>query len=267
MRKLLSLLTLTILAACMNPYQQFYEPLIQESELKTDARYILNDDLPSIEYVNPESLAARNKALYEDGYYMVGYASFNGSEAGEDLLLAQGKAVKAFKILVSRSYTDTQTKVLQVTTPTTQTTYHTGSAYAGGAYGTYSGTSTTYGRTTTYTPYQVRRYDQDAVFWVKRRKGGSGAHFVEPSPEIKQQNQTNKGMMIDTIIKGGMAYNADFVEKDVIIRIGSDYPITSENITSVFTKYYGENNVEFEFYRNGKPMTKTVDVPERVITE
>ena len=47
---------------------------------------------------------------------------------------------------------------MQYTTPTTETTYHSGNVYGSSGSASYSGSSTTYGSETTYVPYTYTLY-------------------------------------------------------------------------------------------------------------
>ena len=102
--------------------------------------------------------------LYKD-YLILGEASFNGPYEDSSTAKSFAMSVGADILITSATYQGTRSGTMQMSTPDQQTTYHSGTVTgSSGGYGTFSGTSTTYGTKTTQIPYTVDRYDQEGLF-------------------------------------------------------------------------------------------------------
>ena len=170
---------------------------------------------------DPDTVLA---AYAKRGYVMIGQSMFNsGTSESEASALKQGHAVGADLVLVlNPQYTGSITSSVPLTTPTTSTSYTSGSATAYGsgrpvtAYG--NATTTTYGSKTTYIPMTVHRSDYGAVYFVKERF--SFGAFTRDINDTERQNlQTNQGVVVLTIVNDTPAFRADVLPDDVIAAI------------------------------------------------
>ena len=165
MRAVLSLLMLG-LAACANPFVQFYQDRTDGTDLTKSSVVVLPTGEPKMfQGADKETDYQR---MLENGYNLVGFSSFNGADVNVDGALAQAKAVHSEIVLIYSKHTDTRSGVLPLTLPDTQTSTTTlsGSGFGSGGYRSFSGTAntTTYGTQTTYIPYSVDRYDYFASY-------------------------------------------------------------------------------------------------------
>jgi len=96
-----------------------------------------------------------------EGSKLIGTSDFvscNGEKDREAISAA--RKVGANYVAWNADYLDTSTTsgVMPITTPTTTTTYHSGSVWGNGGSASYSGYSTTHGSKTTYIPYTKTRH-------------------------------------------------------------------------------------------------------------
>lgn len=199
--------------------------------------------------------------MAEDGYELVGYSSFNGSNVDENDAIAQAKKVHASVVILSSEYTGTESGYTPLTLPdtrTSSTTLH-ANAYGSGGYVSYSGTAntTTNGTRTTYIPYSVRKSDYFASYWIKKKPPVFGAHFKDLTPEIKQQLGSNKGVLINAVIKGSPAFEADILNGDVLRQIGDVSVFDNDSYQKALTKYEGRE-VDVVIVRGDKELHKSV---------
>lgn len=154
------------------------------------------------------------ETMQEEGFYLLGYSSFNGPIQDSRDALDFAKTIRAEVVIVYSTYRNSVTSALPVSTPTTHTSY------------TYPyGTTTTYGTQTSYVPYTVERYDQSATYWVSGKPSIFGLIVKDLSDEKKQEIESNRGVEVDVVIKGSPAFNSDFLKGDVIKSLnGSEIP-------------------------------------------
>jgi hypothetical protein len=196
------------------------------------------------------------------GFTAIGYSSFNsGRSESEKNAIAQGQKVGAdLVVIVNPSYTGSVTSQLPITTPTTSTSYTTGSATAYGpggpvtAYG--NATTTTYGSKTTYIPMTVNRYDFGAVYFVKITYA-FGANWRELTNEERSALQSNSGVYITAVVNDTPAFRNDILAGDIITKIDGQ-PIYGEQAASdALAKKRGQT-VKLTRFRNGQFMEKSV---------
>lgn len=155
---------------------------------------------------------------------MVGHSIFNsGRPETEEPAITQAREVGADLVLIlNPRYTGSVTSAVPITTPTSTTSYSTGSATAYGTRGPVtafgSGTTTTYGSTTNYVPITVNRMDYGAVYFIKRRFG-LGVSVRDLNDTERQELQTNRGVAVRLVVNDTPAFNADVLTGDVITAI------------------------------------------------
>lgn len=241
-------------AGCSSGYEQFY---VDESARVRD--WILPDSNPQAPTVFTSSgdFDADERKMFEDGYVRIGYVSFNGPSEGNEKIIEQAKQVGAALVIASSSYTNSITSSIPITTTKPVTTYNSGNVRAygsgGSAYGTYSGTSTSYVPTTTYIPTTVNRYDQSAIFFAKMKPACMGYLSGEISNEERQKVGTNSGVKIAAVRKGSPVYEADVVPGDIILEFDG------RKITPADTpKLSSRQKVDLTIFRSGVVIHKAV---------
>ena len=177
-RLLLLLSSVVLLSGCASGYQEFYKPRPGSSpEAIAAMRAAPPPPMPVVERSKPIDSTTVVDAYAKRGYVVIGTSFFNsGRTEAEEPALLQGKLIEADLVLIlNPRYTGSVTTSIPITTPTSTTSYSSGSATAFGpggpvtAYG--SGTTTTRGTTTNYMPVTVNRSDYGAVYFRRVSRG------------------------------------------------------------------------------------------------
>lgn len=250
------------LAGCVNGYSRFYRPFNGVSpELVASRRAAPPSGSPLLDHVGSMDKSIL-QAYMAQGFMPIGYSSFSGpagqSEGGA---VSEGVQLGAdLVVVVNPTYQGTRSAVIPITTPTSSTSYTTGSATAYGpggitnAYG--SATTTTYGTRTNYIPIAIERDSYGAVYFVKV-KSYLGA-LVQPLPtEMQQELQTNRGVVVANIIRGTPAFESDILIGDVLLSIDS-VPLDGPEQYSQVIKDKSGQSVAIKIYRHGTYLVKTV---------
>lgn len=97
--------------------------------------------------------------LFSD-FLVIGRSSFNGAYENPTQSVSYAKLIGTDVFLSTSQFKEARTSFMNLSTPTSSTTYMSG--YSGT--GSFYGTATTYGTRTTTVPITVNRYDQDGLF-------------------------------------------------------------------------------------------------------
>jgi membrane-associated protease RseP (regulator of RpoE activity) len=203
---------LLIVSACQqNPYAKFYEPSGNLSVAKQTPP----------ERINPEIFKGSGDfdsdlfRMFEDGYVLIGRSSFTGPSVENSEAIEQAKFIGATRIIIFSKYHSTRSASIPVSTPTTTTSYSSGSV---GGYG-YSGSTTSYGTKTEYIPFSVDRYEQDAGFFAPAKRNGLGILYRGLSRDVRREIGSNFGVEVLAVRKGSPAFNVSIVPGDIISEI------------------------------------------------
>ena len=258
MRAVLSLLMLG-LAACANPFVQFYQDRTDGTDLTKSSVVVLPTGEPKM--FRGADQEADYQRMLEDGYNLVGFSSFNGADVNVDDALTQAKAVHAEIVLIYSKHTGTRSGMLPLTLPDiqTSTTMLSGSTYGSSGYGSFSGSAntTTYGTQTTYIPYSVNRHDYFASYWIKMKPPLFGIHARDLTPELRQKIGSNKGVYVFAVIRNSPAWSADILKDDIIAKISSAEIIDKPTFHKTIRENAGKK-VTVEILRNGQRIVKEV---------
>ncbi|MEE5127614.1 PDZ domain-containing protein [Pseudomonas alliivorans] len=262
---MLAMTMMLAMAGCASGYKEFYIPSSGATPEEISAnRASTPPTTPLIErsaFGDSDQIVDR---YARRGYVIIGESRFNsGERVSEEDALEQGKAVGADMVLVYLpKHTGSITSSMPITTPTTSTSFTSGSANAYGpggpvtAYG--NATTTTYGSTTTYVPITVNRSDYGAVYFVKGRFR-LGA-FVRNLNDLERQLlQTNQGVVVRTIVDDSPAYKADVLLGDMLVAIDGEKIPNEEGFTKMIAARRGQA-VRLALIRNGTPLSKTIQV-------
>lgn len=248
------------LAGCANGYQKFFEAGPPHSQV------ILSQEAPVILPASGKPKLDIDR-MYEEGYWVLGAAEFNGAIADTQGAVAQARKIGANRILIWTKYTNTVSGVMPVTTPTTTTAYTSGTitprgyGYSGGS-ASYSGTTTIYGSQTTYVPYSVSRYDQYALYFAPMERKGTGLLLIEPTDEVRQQAGTNKGLQVRVVRRGSPAFQADIMAGDLIVAINGYEIVHRDDYPTLIAVNEGKD-VEVTLYRGSVLLSKRLAVLPR----
>lgn len=249
-----AILLASAVPAYANDWEKFYTAITGFGELidaTTDP-----EQLPS-----QGSIDADVDAMWRKGFAPIGYTYFNASNTKTKDGLKLAKKLKARFIVVGVQYTGTNAGSIPITTPTINTTYSNGSVSANGSggyvAGNYSGTSTTYGSTTTNIPYSVNRYDKFGIYFKEMPKHGIGVMYRELEPAEVTQLETRRAVAIISIRDGSPAYQADMLPGDIITSVNGE-PADVETWRRAMT---GAVEAKITFVRNGTTRELTIPIP------
>jgi len=262
----LSFIFITILAqGCSTPYAQFYQDRSGGIDLTKSDSFILSTGEPRlIRGSTPEDDYVR---MLEDGFSLIGISSFNGADVNEKGAVDQAKKVHASIVIVYAKYSGTVSGVMPITTPDNRvsTTNLSGTAYgSSGGFANYSGvaTTTTYGSQTAYIPYSVNRSDYFAAYWIKNVPPIFGLHIKPMTQDVIQKIGTNKGVIVNAVIKGSPAFDVDILRGDVLSKVGDSYVYDGESFQRAVRSNEGVE-VSVLLYRDGKELNKIVKLRKR----
>lgn len=221
MRHSIVVLLIASIAGCAtgtSGHQRFYEAH-ENAKTHPHLQYLQPGETPTIRY--SDDLHQDSLALISKGFWSVGGSAFNGPLDGDEQIAAQARRVGATVVLVSSAYTDTETKTVPLLLPNNSTTYGSGSVYgSGGGSAAYYGSSTTRGTTVVPVTSQHRRFDQEAVYYVKTTKKPTFGFLVgDLTPELRASIQRNTGVVIAVVMENSAAFDANILSGDILIKI------------------------------------------------
>ena len=161
---IISVVFVPLLTNCTNGYIEFYKDYGN-----IDERLNKNSN-PEVYGTSKNNIDEDIQKVGRNKYFSIGGSFFRGpSDSANDVIKA-AKEKDADLVLYYREYLDSTTTNTSMSVPDTQTSTHSGSVYSSGGYGTYSGTSTTYG--TRQVPISITHhyYDFGARFVRKSDK-------------------------------------------------------------------------------------------------
>lgn len=251
---------------CASPFAEFYNDEMGGLDISLpphNKTYEFSNKEPEIIRANANELDENFISMIEKGFQRVGHSNFNAGNINENGVIIQAKKVHASVILMYSKFSHTESGILPLTLPDSQTsnTYSSGSVYgSGGGYANYSesSTTTTNGSTTTYIPYNTDRYFYYASYWVKIKTPFSfGIFSRDLSPETRRKLGRNNGRLILAVLKNGPAWDANILIGDILIKIG-DIEIGGLESLEKLVKKFGGHEVQVELIRDGKIIKKLV---------
>lgn len=260
MKPFMLLVVSALLSGCAtNGFTTFYTDQTGGADLAELDNVILTDTEPKV--FSGGDWEGDSRAMMQRGYWLVGYSSFNGPTGTADQVLSQAKRVLADTAIYYSTYTDTVSGVVPLTLPDTQTSNTSiyGNVYGSGGSATVTGnaTTTTTGTKTTYIPYNTRRYDYSATFWVKIKPLSFGVYAEDLSVEQRQQIGSNKGAVLTVIVDESPAFMADFLPGDILIRFNNIEIINSASLIDKISENKGQH-VVIDLIRNAEFLSKGV---------
>ncbi len=246
------------LVGCANPYSKYYNDCTGGINIAESANVVI--PIGETKLIQGSNVEADDLQMLENGYLLLGESSFNAGPTNQNLAIGHAAKVHADTVIVYSQYTNTVSGSIPLTLPNTQTSYQSGSIYgSGGGFANYSGSSTTFGTSTTYIPYHVRRYDYYATFWVKAKPPSLGIHFGDLTDELRRKVESNKGVYIIVVIKDSPAFNADLLNGDIIRKFNNIEVVNISHFANLIAENKGQQ-IELEIFRNGKTITKKIQL-------
>lgn len=253
------LLVVLLVAACANPYQQFYKGV---PDARISPSYVA--DTTPLQIYSTNDFNRDGLELIRRGYWPVGQSSFNAgvNKVKESQLRAQATRIGAHVVLVSSQYTHSVSAAIPLTIPTTSTTTSSGNATAYGASGSVTvsgtGTSTTTSSRTIMLPYTIARADFGALYFARTRSRlGLYVRALDDSTRLRLQ--TNSGVRVIVVIENSPAFEADVLPGDVLLDVNGDRVHSEESYSQLLDKYQG-STVILHLDRAGERVQKQVGI-------
>lgn len=263
--RILILCFVVLFSGCASGYKQFYQPENGVTLEKIAARRLAPPPVvPIVERVSPNIGQNELDAYMKRGYAIIGTSFFISADTeSEESAIKQGQDVGADLVLIFDSkYVDSVSSVVPITRPTITTSYSSGSATAYGNSGSVisygRGTTTTYGTTTNYQSLTIHRHEYGAIYFVKL-KYLLGANFRNLEDFERRKIQTNKGVVIEMIVDGSPAFNADLLPGDIVTAIDSIRISDAEEFEDLLNFRRGKN-INLSLLRNEKSVELSVQL-------
>ena len=252
MRRFIQFIFISLLlfsCAAINPYTKFYKDSLGGKLVSDIPELIVSTDEPKIYSSN--DLETDLQRLTMNNYALIGYSSFNAGSVNQKGAIEHGKTVGASLILVTSKYTNTVSGNIPLELPNTEksTTRHSGRV--GSDY--FSGTSNTTTQTTkTYNiPYNTRRYDYGALFFVKHKPLTLGISYSDIPMELRKTIKRNRGVYVKLVMNDSPAFYADLIPDDVIVKVGEIETNNAKEFKELLKNYKGQKT-KFEIIRDGQ---------------
>ena len=260
MKQTIVLFCCALIAGCASGYSQFYKPVSWTTPQEIEKlRAAPPPATPEVHY-SPTVPDIDTYSSY--GYYPLGYAYFNsGRNESERGAISQGQSVGAdLVVIVNPQYTETRTSHMQIVSPTTSTSHTTGTATAYGTYGSATAhghsTTTTYGTETHSVPINVRRHDYGAVYFI-RRSYVFGVNWRDLSNDERIELQSNRGLVITSVVQGTPAFYADILPGDILLGVDGQSIFGQSRANEILDHKRG-TDVAVKINRNGELIEKQV---------
>ena len=273
-RTVTAILTLLMLvfsiAGCANGFEKYYQKGPVPDRFLVPPYVVPPPTTPAVYTYSNDPKADVHKLL-QDGYVYLGQASFNGNanKVSQSQAVEQGQKVGAAAILIHSEYMRTESGVIPYTVQNAPvvSTINTGgtvnvSGTGGYASGTYNSTGTvvTPGGTSTYAiPYSFERDSFVATFWAKRDVGKIifGVNGAPLPDDVRRKLQRNTGVLVEVVVRGTPAFQANVLEGDVITKIANEDAVDNITFGEQVRKYAGRT-IELQVLRNEQPKTISV---------
>lgn len=258
MKKYHLFVIILLLIGCARPYDRYFKGLPEGVD---KSNLIFSTEEPKVFRGNIDDPEADILTMIENGYALLGYSTFIGPKFNENQAIAKAKELKASAVVIYSKYVDTLTGVQPVILPDIKTSVSNVqvNAYGSRGYATAfgTGTTTTYGTQTIYTPYEIDRFEQGASYWAKKKGQLSGIVPNELPPELRRKIGSNKGVLVIAVVKRSPAFSADILRGDIIKKVN--------NIDIIDLKQYvqtmmanANKKVTITLLRDGKEIVKEI---------
>jgi hypothetical protein len=226
MKKYLIALAVAALSACVNPYRANFNTTQDRYPSWLEGRFAPQSKATKL--IPTDNIEADGQKLFEQGYIMIGYSRFDHPKLDSALALQEGKMRGADIVLLQKKFSQSLTETVTMTqwgpSETTDIREDTGVT---------SGTETTHidrrvsittsrGPETVYVPQQVDYFEHSATFWRKVERPIFGASVRDLSDEQKKKLETNRGLVVRSLVIDSPAYAADILKDDVILRFDGE---------------------------------------------
>jgi len=213
------------LSGCANMYEKYYKDRTGGGDLTRSSRVILSSDMPEQLSGRNGREAEDNLRMVEDGFRLIGMSSFTGPQAGAahpgNAVTQAGKVHASAVMIYPPKYAGT----------------------AGGIHGALAG------------PYPT--YEFLATYWTKLKPPIFGIYVDPLSAEPMENTRSNKGVIVQAVVRNSPAFRAGILRGDVLTHIGEKEIADRQGLSNALDQYVGKT-VIVKYVRAGKEFTKEV---------
>lgn len=209
-------------AAQANDFEKFYHPLPDRGEV------VRFDGLAEVMPSSGNGAADVN-SMWERGYVVVGYSTFNGPARPEKDAIKFAKKVGARYVVAGAQ--------------------HTGSR--NGAF------AAPIGNSVMMMPIVQERFDQQAIYFAELPHRGVGVMITELTNEQKALVGSNKGFVVRAVRRGSPAYDANLVPGDLVKAVNGK-PADLDDLKLVIQ---ADGAAHLTVIRLGNPVEVDLNVP------
>jgi hypothetical protein len=256
-RVMLGVIGITFAAtAPANDWEKFYKPL------PGGEQYQKTQEEPEV-VASSGSFDSDVELMWRRGYGPFGYTNFTTNNNKTKDAVRFGKKLGARYVVVATHWISSQQSSVPLTMPTNNVSTTSGTATVSGsggtAYGTYSGTTTTSGTSTTYIPITVNRFEKGAIYFGKAPESGTGIFARKLTKEEVALIESQRAFAILYLRDGSPAYNANLLPGDIIAEVNGQ-PADETNWNAARTQ---TQTLKLKVYRNSQARDITLIVPSR----
>ncbi|NCU30981.1 PDZ domain-containing protein [Candidatus Saccharibacteria bacterium] len=253
---------LLICAGCAsNPFSRYYHDYTGGAGVRNSDKYIITTNAPIIR--DGTDLFRDADEMYRDGYFLIGESYFWAVSVNRSMIMSHARGTGAEIVLLYSKYLNTVSGSIPVTLPNNTVSYSQGSGFAygsgGHAHGYGNAQTITYGTRTVNMPYQSDRYQFNATYWAKAKPTILGVQAINLSEAQRRDLQSNKGVCIKLVVRGGPAFISDVLEGDIIKKINDEEIMDIDHFSRILKRHKGKG-VTFSIIRNDEVVNKNVQL-------
>jgi predicted metalloprotease with PDZ domain len=107
---------------------------------------------------------------------------------------------------------------------------------------------------TTYVPVNTDYFDYSASFWAKAKPSPIGVLVDDLTDQLRKEYQTNKGVVVEVVVRGTPAFNADVLKGDILVSLAGEEIQGEDQFFDVVSRHTGET-VDLNLIRDGQAKT------------
>lgn len=210
-------------AGCANPYGTYYESMLERWP-NSRAMLMASPEAENPQLVTTNDRRADLQTMLQNGYLLIGKATFRSARINEAQALEQARKVGADVVLTNQEYVATVTQSVpitewlparQLTTTERYTTRNNPDSPPVIAERVITRTleGEAYVR---YVPQDIDYYDYSATFWKKARPYVFGVLVQALDDATKLRLQTNRAVIVTVVVNRSPAFAADVLRGDII---------------------------------------------------
>ncbi|MBD3272231.1 MAG: PDZ domain-containing protein [Elusimicrobia bacterium] len=247
------------LTGCINPYHRHYQNMLEKwPESVKLLKETPEADEPKL--VTSTDLKQDMLKMLENGYLLIGKATFKSPPIDAERALAQARTVGADVVFVNRQYVTTKTESVAMTewlpdktiTTTETSTFKKNPDSAPSIYQR-EVTQTLEGESyTRYVPRSTDYYRHTALFLKKSKPLKFGVLVHSLDDETKKRLETNRGVVVKVVVNDSPAFHADILRDDIITHCAGE-PVAGPKDFFEKIKEYSGQTIMVRVIRDWKP--------------